>query len=585
MRSRILSRILLVAGMAFFWPLVRGPFFVVFFGPAAGVPDSVPYVFNVLALLLSVALGAVGARALEAPAVSRRSRVVPVFLAVAVAASVALAVQTLADETAGGLTEGSAWGTGARVASAPFAAAAFGSLACAWAAACRARVRASSYIGLSFDVMLSYLASFVVGFPYMLADALPARLCLALFPAASALLWWAFAAGVGAAGERVSRSRTRLRSDSQPGTQPHPQPEPQPQPQPQPQLRLQPQPQFQAHPQPNAPHLTFLLLAAVAVLELASAVLSGTFSRSPVGGEALSFAFALPLVPCVYFAARRPNMRAVIWGIALIPVAMGAMLVMAYRSPFIEAGLDALTMGRRTVWVLYFLVLVNAGVSCEARCGGGAGASAVRLMGRCFVPLYALTRLVLDSLRLADVGEVLSEDSLRVLTVAVALVLTACSFAIVGLAVAGRYAAEGPGSRAGSPGSGAVPGLSGAVSGAAPGSVAGLAPGVSESSGALDRELRHLACAALAGEFGLTDRETAVLELVSMGYTVQRIAEERGVTPNTVRTHTKGLYRKLDTHSKQEVIELVNRRMGCGDSTDVEADGGKTGGGEPGRAR
>ena len=46
-----------------------------------------------------------------------------------------------------------------------------------------------------------------------------------------------------------------------------------------------------------------------------------------------------------------------------------------------------------------------------------------------------------------------------------------------------------------------------------------------------------------------------------MGYTVARIAQERGVTENTVRTHTKGLYRKLDVHSKQEVIELVAARM------------------------
>lgn len=78
----------------------------------------------------------------------------------------------------------------------------------------------------------------------------------------------------------------------------------------------------------------------------------------------------------------------------------------------------------------------------------------------------------------------------------------------------------------------------------------------------VEEDLRAAACTRVAGEFGLTERERDVLELVSMGYTVQRIAEERGVSQNTVRTHTKGLYRKLDIHSKQEAIELVNARMG-----------------------
>ena len=43
-----------------------------------------------------------------------------------------------------------------------------------------------------------------------------------------------------------------------------------------------------------------------------------------------------------------------------------------------------------------------------------------------------------------------------------------------------------------------------------------------------------------------------------------RICLQKGLVPLEVpgrRTHTKGLYRKLDVHSKQEVIELVEARM------------------------
>ncbi len=79
---------------------------------------------------------------------------------------------------------------------------------------------------------------------------------------------------------------------------------------------------------------------------------------------------------------------------------------------------------------------------------------------------------------------------------------------------------------------------------------------------AAEKALRQDACRSIAQTAGLTEKETVVLELVSLGYTVARIAQERNVSENTVRTHTKGLYRKLDVHSKQEVIELVEERMG-----------------------
>lgn len=46
-----------------------------------------------------------------------------------------------------------------------------------------------------------------------------------------------------------------------------------------------------------------------------------------------------------------------------------------------------------------------------------------------------------------------------------------------------------------------------------------------------------------------------------MGYTMQRIAELQYISQNTVRSHTKGLYRKLGCHSKQEVIEMVSGKM------------------------
>ena len=72
---------------------------------------------------------------------------------------------------------------------------------------------------------------------------------------------------------------------------------------------------------------------------------------------------------------------------------------------------------------------------------------------------------------------------------------------------------------------------------------------------------RRAACLEIGTSNGLTDKETATLEYLSMGYTMQRIAELQYVSQNTVRSHVKSLYRKLSCHSKQEVIELVMREM------------------------
>lgn len=47
------------------------------------------------------------------------------------------------------------------------------------------------------------------------------------------------------------------------------------------------------------------------------------------------------------------------------------------------------------------------------------------------------------------------------------------------------------------------------------------------------------------------------MEAVARGNTVGAIAEQLGVSENTVRTHTKRLYTKLDIHKKRQLVELV----------------------------
>lgn len=56
----------------------------------------------------------------------------------------------------------------------------------------------------------------------------------------------------------------------------------------------------------------------------------------------------------------------------------------------------------------------------------------------------------------------------------------------------------------------------------------------------------------------LSAREYEVADLMRHGNTVAVIARRLYISENTVRGHTKSIYRKLGIHSKQELIDLLN---------------------------
>jgi DNA-binding CsgD family transcriptional regulator len=55
---------------------------------------------------------------------------------------------------------------------------------------------------------------------------------------------------------------------------------------------------------------------------------------------------------------------------------------------------------------------------------------------------------------------------------------------------------------------------------------------------------------------GLTERETEILGLLVQGMSLPSIQRELVVASDTVRTHVKHIYRKLDVHTRQELIGL-----------------------------
>ncbi len=59
----------------------------------------------------------------------------------------------------------------------------------------------------------------------------------------------------------------------------------------------------------------------------------------------------------------------------------------------------------------------------------------------------------------------------------------------------------------------------------------------------------------LAARFGLTAREAEVALCLAQGNSVKRTAEKLYIAPSTVQSFSKSIYRKMDIHSKQELID------------------------------
>jgi len=59
----------------------------------------------------------------------------------------------------------------------------------------------------------------------------------------------------------------------------------------------------------------------------------------------------------------------------------------------------------------------------------------------------------------------------------------------------------------------------------------------------------------------LSPREIEILDLISLGFTYQEIADDLEISPLTVRTHIRNIYEKLNVNSKSEAL-LKGYRLG-----------------------
>lgn len=68
-------------------------------------------------------------------------------------------------------------------------------------------------------------------------------------------------------------------------------------------------------------------------------------------------------------------------------------------------------------------------------------------------------------------------------------------------------------------------------------------------------------CSTIAARYGLSNRETEVLEQLARGRSLQAIADDLHVAYSTVKTHTDHIYAKTSVHSRQDLISLLEDSM------------------------
>ena len=79
------------------------------------------------------------------------------------------------------------------------------------------------------------------------------------------------------------------------------------------------------------------------------------------------------------------------------------------------------------------------------------------------------------------------------------------------------------------------------------------------------RKERFMAlCADVAQRYNLSDRELDVMKLLAKGWNAAHIQETLFISYNTVATHRKHIYQKLDIHSQQELLSLLDTHAAAG---------------------
>lgn len=275
----------------------------------------------------------------------------------------------------------------------------------------------------------------------------------------------------------------------------------------------------------------FVLEAAIGILN--SFMLADKIDFAGSGSVSTAAMMAAICVFCgvVFVVQRMPKVSTVF---RIVSPILAAMLVfLPFLSETYNLFFSTMLLGSYYFVALLITYLVaevchHRGVSAYVVMGAAAGIARVCLL------TALLAGYVAGSAGGDAVGE--SEDTMRFLIIIV-VVIYVLSMALVFMSrdrSRKRSAADGPAD-------------------AVDGSALASAPGQQED--AVDR-IEH-SCAAVAAQWGLTGRECEIMCYLARGRTNAHIAKTLFVSENTVRSHVRNIYAKLDVHTRQDLIDLV----------------------------
>lgn len=325
------------------------------------------------------------------------------------------------------------------------------------------------------------------------------------------------------------------------------------------------------------------LVSAGAIVALTAGVGRGVSSTlqavESYGLEGSVIAAAIGLIGIVLawlvnrLAAERKGARVAY--MALMIGGVGLMLSTGFGVP-----ISYLSIGKETLWLVFsclmaFMAFRFGFSSVRAFALGQAAyflaSTAGWAIGALIAPFYgdATVRMAVGAIMAFVVVLVLTllftdRDIKAILLAPVASVpsvLSRCA-ATAGTSCAGCVAAgeaAGSAGESGGPALGidgaAVSGADGAAFDAAAAAEVAVAEAAAEAAEAAAREER---CQLLEERFGLSRREIEIMDLFAQGRSANWIADALVISKNTVRSHLRAIYTKLDVHTRQELLDCLN---------------------------
>ena len=67
---------------------------------------------------------------------------------------------------------------------------------------------------------------------------------------------------------------------------------------------------------------------------------------------------------------------------------------------------------------------------------------------------------------------------------------------------------------------------------------------------------------AISKEYKLSKRESVIVEMLARGRNYKYIENQLVISGHTVKTHVYHIYKKLDIHSQQDLLDMVDEALG-----------------------